>query len=440
MKQESIVQENIIKGRNEEVQSIIDRMPTSFGNVIALIVVILVIVLISLSWFIRYPDVVSGKITITSEQSAIKLIANYSGKIQLLIKKNDKQVDKGDYLAIIDNTARFEDVQSLKNRLRLDFSTVTPDQFNNLSRNLYLGELTTSYLSFLNARNMLRDFTLDNIHNKHSERLTKLLSEQLALKMNVSHKVELSQEHLNLVKKMLSRDSTLFSKKVISESEFEKTNMGYLQMKEAYENGLIDVTMNKENIQNTQNELQQNLLTKNERIKQLKFDFVRSLAELEEAIKAWEQKYILKSPIKGKLQFLRFWRNNEFVMAGDEIFSIVPSYGNAIGQMTLPSFGSGKVKGGQEVIIKLDNYPYQEYGSIKGKVLDISLISNPIREENGRFEDSYLIKISLKDGLKTNYGETLTYKHGIKGSADIITKDRHLLQRFFENLKYTLKK
>jgi hypothetical protein len=42
-------------------------------------------------------------------------------------------------------------------------------------------------------------------------------------------------------------------------------------------------------------------------------------------------------------------------------------------------------------------------------------------------------------GLKTNYGVELNFHAEAKGTAEIITEDRRLIERFFDNLRYKLK-
>ena len=49
-----------------------------------------------------------------------------------------------------------------------------------------------------------------------------------------------------------------------------------------------------------------------------------------------------------------------------------PRNGDPEGQMLLPAECAGKVKLGQETIVKLDDYPYNKYGSIKGVFSSIS--------------------------------------------------------------------
>ena len=156
--------------------------------------------------------------------------------------------------------------------------------------------------------------------------------------------------------------------------------------------------------------------------------------ELADNLEQWEQKYVFKSPMDGKIQFLKFWTNNHFVQAGEAIFTIVPNNSAMIGQVNMPAAGAGKVKIGQEVILKLDNYPYVEYGSIKGKVRNISLTTNSVQTPQGIVEN-YLVHVDLPHQLKTNYGSQLDAKFEIKGLAEIITKDRRLIERLFDNLR-----
>ena len=135
------------------------------------------------------------------------------------------------------------------------------------------------------------------------------------------------------------------------------------------------------------------------------------------------------------MEFLQFLANNQYLQAGEEIFSIVPSRNAIFGQMLLPATGAGKIKPGSPVIIKLDNYPYLEYGTIDGRVASVSLVTKD-EEVAGTHVATYLITIELPQGLTTNYGQSLDFKHEIQGSAEIITNDRRLIERLFDNLKY----
>lgn len=51
-----------------------------------------------------------------------------------------------------------------------------------------------------------------------------------------------------------------------------------------------------------------------------------------------------------------------------------------------------------------------------------------------------MVLVDFPNQLKTNYGTKLDFKAVSKGSEDIITNDRRLVQRLFDNLKYIMKK
>ncbi len=74
---------------------------------------------------------------------------------------------------------------------------------------------------------------------------------------------------------------------------------------------------------------------------------------------------------------MKIWNKNQVINNGDFVFTIIPKNHSAyICKLQAPALNSGKIKIGQDVNIKLRNYPDNEYGVLKGKVKDISLIPN----------------------------------------------------------------
>ena len=74
--------------REEEIQDIIDRMPTKWVQYIALFLIGLMCLFIILGFLIKYPDTVSGTISITADVAPVRLVSNNEGKIHLLKKTN----------------------------------------------------------------------------------------------------------------------------------------------------------------------------------------------------------------------------------------------------------------------------------------------------------------------------------------------------------------
>lgn len=100
----------------------------------------------------------------------------------------------------------------------------------------------------------------------------------------------------------------------------------------------------------------------------------------------------------------------------------------------IPSYGAGKVENGQTANVKINNYPYDEYGLLKGVVKSVSRITKKMETPNGEI-DSYLVIIDFPDGTTTNFGKYLPLDFETKGTAEIITKHKRLIERLFDNLK-----
>ncbi len=82
---------------------------------------------------------------------------------------------------------------------------------------------------------------------------------------------------------------------------------------------------------------------------------------------------------------------------------------------------------GQKVLIKLDNFPYQQFGMLIGAVENISI--SPDTQGN------YVVYISVRDGLKTSYNQKIEFRQEMLGTAEIITEDLSLAERLFYKVK-----
>lgn len=423
--------------RTEEIQAIIERMPTKFGLYITVFVSILVITLLALGWFIRYPDVVMGEMVINANSSPVKLIANASGKLRVILKSQDN-VDEGTYIAFIESVADIEDIREVTKLLR-HFNLNKLTTKISFPQNVSLGELNTKYFAFIDAYDEYMARHKTHLLLAQEAVLKQMLVEQQNILNSSLQKLKISSENVRLMNKFHKRDSILFKDKVLHEADIDKSDMNYLSIKDAYQTMLNNVTTIKEQMQETGNKIQQIAIQKREQQDQVQSNLIATYTDLADNFKMWEQKYVFKAPTKGKVQFSKFWTNNQFIQAGEPLFTIVPVKDKIIGQMTLPANGAGKVNIGQEVIIKLENYPYREYGSITGKVSSISLTTNSTKTERGAIE-TYLVNVDLPAKLTTNYGSTLDFKFEIKGTGEIITKDRKLIERLFDNMKYAVSK
>jgi hypothetical protein len=426
----------------EEVRDIIERLPVKAGRIATIIVVSLTGLLLFFGWMIEYPEKVTGPVFITASQAPVKLVANSSGRLNLL-KSNSETLKENEIFASIENSAQLNDIIQIEEALKgisCDSLFIKP-LFIETSISQSLGELSIQYYTFLNSIEKVKQYRYGKPYEKKLRSLVSLLNSQFKLKKNTWDQLKTKKNTLKVAEKSVHRDSTLFRSSTIAEIDIDRSSIDYYGILASKQTMEKDNTSLGIQIEDTKYKLQVLFLEQKEFESKLRMDLISSYNELIASIRKWKLTYCFISPIEGTLEYLNFWRENDFITAGTGVFSVLPSNNPILGQVYLPSQGAGKVLVGQDVIIRLDNYPYLEYGSISGKVKTISQLSNQTAAFTGQNSIStYLITLDLPKNLTTNYGADLDFRYEIKGIADILIKRRKLLERLFDNLKYIVSK
>ena len=411
--------------RSEEVQDIIERMPTRWCSLAAFIMFILVCVLTALSFLISYPDTIDGEITITGVSAPVRLLSSADGKLHLIAPTN-KQIANGAIIAYIENGATFKDIVSLKRSLKENKII--------LSNTLNLGELGNAYNSYVVAAQHWYHLS----HSKRYETMrmslekhinaSKSISEQLLQNLKIKAQVRKN------IQEEFTRDSILAKQYIVTNSELSKSQNSYLNQIEN-ESYLHNTLLEKEaEISNSQTEIAKSHIEEEEQVEEAYVDMMSKRNILQSELQLWEKKYLIKAPMDGRLDYLGFWRENVYVLAGTELFSVVPQRNNVIGEAFIPSVGAGKVRIGQNANVKLNDYPYDEFGLLKGIVKSISRVTNKTSTKKSVTE-TYRVQIIFPNGLTSNFGNTLHLNFDSKGTVEIVTKNKHLIERLFDNLK-----
>lgn len=429
-----MAEEKELEVKTEDVNELLTAVPKWLVRWGITMIFIIMVMALALSFFIKYPDTLSAKTIITTKNPPVTLVAKASGKIVELTVTNNKLVKKGDVLLILENSSNYKDIS----RVRLLLDSIQQKLKSKLLPgiiyydSLQMGELTPDFLAFLKSLNDYKLQLKTNPQGKEIEIINKELEGYGVLQGKYQNQENIYKEEFSLIDKDFNRYNTLFQSQSISAKEFEDKKRDYLASKRNYES--IKIT-------NINNELTINNLEKNKLQLQMqayqeldKFEQAlnQSIQSLKSKIENWEQTYLLKSPIDGTISLFNFWIKNQNIKEGEDVLSIVPAEKQeVIAKLILPVQNSGKLKMGQFVNIKLENYPYQEYGMLEGSVKSISLMPK---------NQNYAIEVSLSNSLTTSYHKKLEYKQEMQGSADIITEDLSVFDRVFYQFRKMLKK
>jgi HlyD family secretion protein len=420
-----------IELRCEEFQEILGSVPSWILRRGIILIAFVVLVILIGSAIFKYPDIICTSMTLTGSTPAAALIAKASGKIQELNIVDKQKVKQGDYLAVIENPTNTNDIRILKQYIeqlnqKIDTVITLP------SKDLKLGTMQSLYSGFYIALFDYHEFKRLQYYTQKIDFMKEKISQYQDYHKTIAGQKAIVGEQFQLNKNQYQRDSVLNKQGVISSEELETTRNQYLQ-------GYLSLENIHSTIQNTEMQItgmQESLLDTEyqyqDKKNQLETQLKTYIAQLLSEIQAWELNYALITPIDGRVTFTNYWVKNQNVTIGETVFTIIPKDNQEImGKAQMPITRSGKVKTGQKVNVRFFNFPDNEYGIIKGKVKNISLV--PTRNSQG--ESYYTVEIELPDGLKTTYNKELPYLPEMQAQADIVTEDISLLERFFMPLR-----
>ncbi len=330
------IEDRRLEIRSEPVDEVLTVVPGWLIRWGMTVMFMVLLMLLLISWFVKYPDIITAPTILTSDNPPVRIKAKTSGKIEKLLCHNNELIKKDSYLLVLKNTAHTDDIIRLKKQLN-EFEKVIN------SPNLYA---TVKFPS---------GYMLGEIQPAYSDFLYRLDKYALFFKTGVQHKINLPQE---------------------------KDKKQWLNLYTAFQ-------------------------------------------QLSTSMEQWEYKYTITAPANGSVIFSQNLRDGQSISPNDELFIVVGSFNKLVAKCMVPARGIGNVKKGQEVLIRLESYPYPEYGILQGIVTDISMFPS---------NNQYAVNIALPKGLTTSYNIKLDYHQDMAGSADIVTKDMRLIERFFYQL------
>jgi multidrug resistance efflux pump len=411
------------------VQEVLGRTPPWLLRSGMNVVAIAVALLLFLSWIIHYPDTIGGKITITGANPSVAVVARQSGQLERLYVKEGEQVTKGRLLGVITNPANTEQMLRLKDELQ-KFQSFLADSVAftslSLSDEAQLGAVQVAYGEFHTRYRQYEAL----LHDDYADKMADLLQRQLDHKHMEATRIEqektATERETVLAQENLDRMTKLHNKRAISTLELQTQERQLLEQKK--QRALADNELLEHEITSADYEKQiRDIVHKrSEDLRLARNDLIESLKKLLAGIDIWENDFALRAPTAGVVAFYDFWTDQQFVAQGKSVFIIAPETSLLLGRMPVEQGGAGKIRPGQVVRVKLDDYPFKEFGLASGHVKSVSLVAQ---------QGQQLVSVSLDFPIVTSYGRTIAFKQEMTGQAMIITSDRRLIERLFGEIR-----
>lgn len=414
--------------RSEEVQEVLGTPPAwivRYGTALALVFLTLFIVA---SANYQYPDTVEDRITITFSEPPRTLVAPKSGRVVDILVRNNEFVTKGQLLVVFEGAGDFNHITHLQ-----DLMAEIPNENDSiiagfsLGMGLDLGEIQEDFLNFLEKK------------NKYSRE-----NAQMAVKRSVSSftaQIRALQKSIQF----LNNRKAIIIRQINEALKLENELRRKVQQREASQADVNKVTSEIRTLRAELQETEENISRKKydvealrSRISVTKMDgnntrlnsadeLISSFIQLKVRVDQWVENNIVYSPVEGKVEFNELLSKQQFMRKDEPLMVVIPAQSQFMkGRMKVDLKKSGFVDPTQEVIIRLDKFPFKVYGALKGRVTYKATVPDA--------DNQVLIEILLTS-FETTRGEMIEANEVLVGDARIITEKRTLLLRIFDSIR-----
>lgn len=174
-----------------------------------------------------------------------------------------------------------------------------------------------------------------------------------------------------------------------------------------------------------------------QKIQQLELELAQSKSKISDtqnllttAQTKLQQKF-LKAPIDGIVYAVNIDNPGQVLQASETVLEIAPHDVPLVLSAIIPIHKSGFIREGMPVEVKLDAYPYQDYGTIPGRITSIS-VDTKTNEQLGQV---YQLEVALERKYIIDNQQQIDLKPGQTATANIIIRRRRIIDVWLEPIR-----
>ncbi len=293
----------------------------------------------------------------------------------------------------------------------------------------HLGNLQNTYSDLQRYAQQYQNSQNMPFVQQRTDAIVAEMKEYEHLQSELTKQQNLIVEEINLQQKNLNRYQLLYNDgQVAALEEVEKEKMNLLQLQRDLENNKYQQQQYNTQRAALQAQIVQQQTQNSEQQLALLSEWQTALDRCQAELAEWEKQYLLYAPIAGLVSLPADMQDEKPIKMGDELMSLLPieANNNIMGLVQISAEQIGKIAPGQTAQIKLDAYPYTEYGMLQGTLSDIATLPR---------NDTYTATIALPQNLVSTYQKHLFFKQGMTGTASITTENKKLIEYLLANLR-----
>ncbi|MGH1395565.1 MAG: HlyD family efflux transporter periplasmic adaptor subunit [Trichormus sp.] len=235
-------------------------------------------------------------------------------------------------------------------------------------------------------------------------------------------KSDIEQSKLRLAEQQNSYERTMRQAKAnISQSQLriQEQERSFQSLNHA---GKLAVLRSEEQLKNLDRE-----------ITALKAEIAQNKSQIE-ALKFQLSQREVKASIDGTVFQLPIQRPGSVVQPGAMIAEISPSNSPLVIRAQMATNESGSLRAGLPVKLKFDAYPFQDYGVIEGKLIEISPTTVELDTPNGKVA-AYQLDIALNQHCMPTANQCIPLRPGDTATAEVVVRQRRIIDFLLDPFK-----
>jgi membrane fusion protein, adhesin transport system len=151
-----------------------------------------------------------------------------------------------------------------------------------------------------------------------------------------------------------------------------------------------------------------------------------SLPRLQERV----SRTVIRAPMDGIVSRLNFRTEGGFVNTGDVILELVPTGEALIIEARIMPQDISRIRLDDAVMIRLSAYDSARYGSVDGRVIEIS--PDAVVDQANQGASHYLVDVEIVGELRLETGELVTFIPGMTATIDVLSGKRSVMEYFWQ--------
>ena len=432
--QEKAAKDSKIKGMNEHekeflpaVLEVTEMPPSHAARLLTYVIMLMFTVLILWS--------ILGKIDIIATSAGKLMPASNIKTIQTLTDSEIEEiyVQEGQYVKEGQDLIKFNQTEVLANISRVE-------------NEIEALEIAVARLKALLTDNPEENFSYNPEIDEYLIKMHKdLLKSQMTEKkaqvevldgqiVKAEKEKDTIQAELNRIEKLLPSVEERIEKKRILVDEKLLARLTFLEQEEELTNLQEQRNVQVKKMAETEANIESLKKQKRQYLAEFDKNLMQELTENREQLESYQQELIkyqealkrtvVKAPLSGYVQQLVYHTKGGVVETAKPIMNLVPEDYKLEAEVQILNKDIGFVRPEQDVEIKIDSFPFTKYGTIKGKVRNIS--GDAIQDE--KLGLVFNARLTLLDNKIKADGQIIQLKPGMSVTAEIKTGKRRVIE------------